>query len=168
MPGVERLLQAFLSPAIFVSAAALLLLSLNARLMGIVARLRQFHREQQQAMRESRTEEAAALSLQIASVEERAEKIRRAFLCVLTSLCGTILTCLLLGLGLYLPAAQMFAIGLFIAAVISMLAGVLFYVSEISVALSSVKEEAVLLARIQAHPLRRAADRSEEQEPAET
>jgi len=43
MPGVERLLQAFLSPAIFVSAAALLLLSLNARLMGIVARLRQFH-----------------------------------------------------------------------------------------------------------------------------
>jgi len=119
-------------------------------------------------LRESRKEEAAALGQQIASVEERAEKVRRAFLCVLTSLGGTILTCLLLGLGLYLPAAQLLAIGLFIAAVMSMLAGVLFYISEIAVALSSVKEEALLLARIQSRPLRRADDRGEGNEPAET
>lgn len=168
MPGVERLLQAFLSPAIFVSAAALLLLSLNARLMGIVARLRQFHREQQVALRESRTDEAAALGQQIASVEERAEKVRRAFLCTLMSLGGTILTCLLLGLGLYWPAAQLVAIGLFVLAVVAMLAGVLFYIAEITVALSSVQEEARLLARIQSHPLRRADDRGGESDPAET
>jgi hypothetical protein len=166
MPGVERLLQAFLSPAIFVSASALLLLSLNARLMGIVARLRQFHREQQQAVREGRDQEAAALAQQIASVEERAERIRRAFLFTLLSLGGTILTCLLLGLGLYWPAAQLVAIALFVSGVLAMLIAVLFYVSEIAVALSSVREEARLLAHIRMPPQRRRDDRAED-EPAE-
>lgn len=166
MPGVERLLQAFLSPAIFVSASALLLLSLNARLMGIVARLRQFHREQQQAVRDRRDQEAAALAQQIASVEERAERIRRAFLFTLLSLGGTILTCLLLGLGLYWPAAQLVAIALFVSAVVAMLVAVLFYISEIAVALSSVREEARLLAHIRMPPQRRRDDRAED-EPAE-
>lgn len=166
MPGVERLLQAFLSPAIFVSASALLLLSLNARLMGIVARLRQFHREQQQAVRDRRDQEAAALAQQIASVEERAEKIRRAFLCTLLSLGGTILTCLLLGLGLYWPAAQLVAIAVFVTGVVALLVAVLFYISEIAVALSSVREEARLLAHIRMPPQRRSDDRAED-EPAE-
>lgn len=167
MPGVERLLQAFLSPAIFVSAAALLLLSLNARLMGIVARLRQFHREQQQAVRDQRDAEAATLAQQIASVEERAEKIRRAFLFTLFSLAGTILTCLLLGLGLYWPAAQVLAVGLFVAAVLSLLVAVLFYIAEIAAALTSVHEEARLLAHIRMPLQRRKDERSVEDEPAE-
>ena len=42
MIDVGRLLQAFASPAIFVSATALLILSINVRLMGIVSRLREF------------------------------------------------------------------------------------------------------------------------------
>ena len=42
MAHIERLFRAFLAPAIFVSAASLLILSINVRLMGIVSRLRQF------------------------------------------------------------------------------------------------------------------------------
>ncbi len=166
MPDVAQLLQAFLSPAIFVSAAALLLLSLNTRLMGLVARLRQFHREQQQATRNGRDEEAAVLGQQILSVEERAEKIRRAILCTLLSLGGTILTCLLLGLGLYVPVAQLVAIGLFVAAIVSMLAAVLFYVAEITVALTSVRQEAALWHDLELQPRRR-DERPVEDEPAE-
>ena len=41
MTDVARLFQAFLAPAIFVSATALLILSVNVRLMGMVSRLRQ-------------------------------------------------------------------------------------------------------------------------------
>lgn len=134
--------------------------------MGIVARLRQFHREQQQAVRDRRDAEAAALAQQIASVEERAERIRRAFLFTLLSLTGTILTCLLLGLGLYWPTAQLVAVALFVAAVLAMLAAVLFYISEIAVALSSVREEARLLAHIRIRPGHRREDRTED-EPAE-
>ena len=37
--------QAFVAPAIFISAASLLVLSINTRLMGIVTRLRTFHKE---------------------------------------------------------------------------------------------------------------------------
>lgn len=137
-----RLLQAFLAPAILISAAALLLLSLNARLMGIVGRLRQFHREQRQAALAGRTAEAEALASQIVSVERRAEQIRRAFLLILLSLAGTILTCLLLGLGLYWPPAQILAVAAFVAGIVSMLVGVLYYIAEVLVALSSVREEA--------------------------
>jgi hypothetical protein len=38
MTDIARLFQAFLAPAIFVSATALLILSINVRLMGIVSR----------------------------------------------------------------------------------------------------------------------------------
>lgn len=36
MPDITRIFQAFVAPAIFVSATALLILSINVRLMGIV------------------------------------------------------------------------------------------------------------------------------------
>jgi hypothetical protein len=41
MNDTGRLFQAFVAPAIFVSATALLVLSINVRLMGMVSRLRQ-------------------------------------------------------------------------------------------------------------------------------
>jgi len=142
VPDVARLLQAFVSPAIFVSAAALLLLSLNARLMGIVTRLRQFHREKLGAARAGRTQEAEALADQIRSIEHRAERIRKACLFTLVSLSGTIITCLLLGLGLYWQAAQTLAALVLVIAIFCLLVGTLFYASEITVALSSVRDEA--------------------------
>ena len=42
MSNIARLFQAFVAPAIFFSATALLILSINVRLMGIVAKLRYF------------------------------------------------------------------------------------------------------------------------------
>src|ERR1035441_4798325 len=42
MTDIARLFQAFLAPAIFVSATGLLILSINVRLMGFVSRLRQY------------------------------------------------------------------------------------------------------------------------------
>ena len=42
--NIPRLFQAYVAPAIFISAAALLALSINVRLMGMVSRLREFHR----------------------------------------------------------------------------------------------------------------------------
>ena len=42
MNDISRLFQAFVAPAIFFSATALLVLSINVRLMGIVSRLRQY------------------------------------------------------------------------------------------------------------------------------
>ena len=142
MPDVARLLQAFVSPAIFVSAAALLLLSLNNRLMGIVTRLRQFHREKLGTARAGRLEEAEALDNQIRSIEGRAEHIRKACLLTLVSLAGTITTCLLLGLGLYWQFAQVLAAYVLVLSVLCLWVATLFYIAEITVALSSVRDEA--------------------------
>lgn len=142
MADVPRLFQAFVAPAIFVTAGGLLLLSLNVRLMGMVTRLRQFQRERHIAVSAGHEPEAEALSDQINSIDDRAELVRKSILLVLLSLAGTIVSCLLLGLGLYWASAHVLAVGVFVAAILCMLVGVLFYLAEILVALSSVRDEA--------------------------
>lgn len=142
MPDIGRLFQAFVAPAIFVSAAALLLLSLNVRLMGIVSRLRDFQHRRHHASEAGHVQEAEGFSLQIQSINARAELMRRAMVLTLTSLAGTIVSCLLLGLGLYWEIARLLAAAIFVASILCMLAGTGYYLAEIKVALSSVREEA--------------------------
>src|ERR1700676_1255016 len=114
MNDIPRLFQAFVAPAIFVSAEGLLLLSLNVRLMGIVSRLRAYLQNKHTAAKEGRIAKSEAYAAQIASIERRAEMIRKAFMWTLYSLLGTISTCLLLGLGLYWQSPQEMAAGLFV------------------------------------------------------
>lgn len=142
MTEIARLFQAFLAPAIFVSATALLVLSINVRLMGIVSRLRQFVHAKYDAVKNDRVQEAEAYTAQIESIERRAEMIQRCFLLVLISLAGTIASCLLLGLGVYWEKAAVAAVVLFVLAMICLLAGTFYYIREVIVALSSVRDEA--------------------------
>ncbi|MFZ1916759.1 MAG: DUF2721 domain-containing protein [Terriglobales bacterium] len=141
MNDISRLFQAFLAPAIFVSATSLLILSINVRLMGIVTRLRQFVHAKHDATRSGRLQEAEAYSTQIASIEKRAEIIRLSFFFALISLAATITSCLLLGLGLYVNGAALAAVVVFVAAMICLLVGTLYYLREVMAALSSVRNE---------------------------
>jgi hypothetical protein len=138
---VTRLFQAFVAPAIFFSATALLVLSVNVRLMGIVSRLRQYVHARHDAAKNGRVQEADAYTAQILSIERRAALIRRCFLLTLISLAGTIASCLLLGLGLYWREAAVVAAIVFVAAMMCLLAGTWCYIREVMVALSSVQDE---------------------------
>lgn len=142
MHDIPRLFEAFLAPALFVSATALLILSINVRLMGIVSRLRQFVHAKYDAARSERAQEAEAYTAQIEAIEKRAEMIRRCFLLTLISLAGTLSSCLLLGLGLYVKDAALAAAVVFVASMICLLAGTVYYIREVTVSLSSVQEEA--------------------------
>jgi hypothetical protein len=142
MKDVHQLFQAFVAPAIFVSAEGLLLLSLNVRLMGIVSRLRAYLHKKHDVGREGRIAESEAYAVQIASIEKRAEMIRRAFVLTLYGLIGTIAACLLLGAGLYWAWAEEAAALVFVLSILVLLAGMVYYAQEVRVALSSVREEA--------------------------
>ena len=142
MGSVHELFQAFVAPSIFVSAEGLLLLSLNVRLMGIVSRLRSYLHEKHNAARQGRANESEAYAAQIASIEKRAEMIRRAFVLTLYGLIGTIAACLSLGAGLYWQWAEGAAAIVFVLAILCLLAGMVYYAREVRVALSSVREEA--------------------------
>jgi len=142
MIDIARLFQAFLAPALFVSATALLILSINVRLMGIVSRLRQYLHAKHDAAKNNRLQEAEAYTAQIGLIEQRAEMIRRCFLLALISLAGTITFCLLLGFGLYWTDAAIAAVVVFVLAMICLLGGTLYYIREVIVALSSVHNEA--------------------------
>jgi hypothetical protein len=142
MNDISRLFAAFLAPAIFVSATALLLLSINVRMMGIVSRLRQFVHAKHDAAKSGREHEAEAYTSQIHSIEKRAEMIRRGFLSALISLAGTILSCLLLGLGLYVHEAALAGTLVFVLALVCLLGSIIYYMREVMVSLSSVRDEA--------------------------
>jgi len=142
MSNIGRLFQAFVAPAIFFSATALLILSINVRLMGIVAKLRHFVHAKHDAAKGGRPQEAEAYTSQIQSIEQRAELIRRAFLFSLLSLVGTLMSCLLLGLGLYWESAAIAAAIVFVTSMLVLLVGAFYYVREVMVALSSVRDEA--------------------------
>jgi hypothetical protein len=142
MNDITRLFQAFLAPGLFVSATALLVLSVNVRLMGIVTRLRQYVHAKHDAAKNNRMQEADAYTAQIEAIERRAEMIRRTFVMTLVSLAGTIASCLLLGLGLYWQGAAVIAVFVFVAAMICLLIGTVYYIREVVVSLSSVREEA--------------------------
>lgn len=139
---VLLLFQGFVAPAIFVSASALLLLSINTRLMGMVTRLRQYLHEKYAAVKEGRLIEAEAYAAQIASIEQRAEIIRKAFVLTLISLTGTIASCLLLGIGIYVADAALVAAACFIVSILALLLGGTYYLREVGVALTSVRDEA--------------------------
>jgi len=143
MTDIARLFQAFLAPAIFVSATALLILSINVRLMGIVSRLRQYVHAKYDAAKNNRVQEAEAYTSQIGLIERRAEMIRCCFLLAFVSLAGTIASCLLLGIGLYWKEAAVAAVVVFVLAMICLLAGTYYYIHEVMVALSSVHHEAL-------------------------
>lgn len=136
-----ELFQAFVAPAIFISAAGLFVLSINARLMAMVSRLRVFRREKHLAAQAGKKQEVVALQSQIDSIELRANKIKNAFFYNLLGTIGVMLTCLLLGLGLYEQEVLAFAVIIFVLSVISMMIGMVFFISEVSIALTSVKEE---------------------------
>lgn len=142
MNNIHQLFQAFVAPAIFVSAEGLLLLSLNVRLMGIVSRLRSYLHKKHDTAREGRLAESEAYAVQIASIEKRAEMIRRAFVLTLYGLIGTISACLMLGAGLYWAWAEQVAAIVFVLSILILLAGMIYYAREVRVALSSVREEA--------------------------
>lgn len=142
MEDITRIFQAFLAPALLISATGLLILSINVRLMGIVSRLRQYVHARHDAAKNGRQQEADAYSTQIDSIERRAEMIRHCFLFALISLAGTIASCLLLGFGLYWKNSALAAVVVFVIALICLLIATLFYIREVTVALSAVREEA--------------------------
>ncbi|HLJ24560.1 MAG TPA: DUF2721 domain-containing protein [Candidatus Acidoferrales bacterium] len=142
MKDIHQLFQAFVAPAIFVSAEGLLLLSLNVRLMGIVSRLRSHLHKKHDAAQQGRFAESEAYASQIASIEARAELIRRGFVLTLYGLIGTTAACLLLGAGLYWNWAEDAAAIVFVLAILTLLGGMVYYAREVRVALSSVREEA--------------------------
>ena len=142
MNDVTRLFQAFLAPALFVSAIGLLILSINVRLMGIVSRLREYVHAKYDAAKNGRHQEADAYTAQIKAIEKRGELIRRCFALALISLGATIASCLLLGLGLYWQQAARAAAVVFVVAMLCLLVATVYYTREVLRALSSVHDEA--------------------------
>ena len=149
MTGAQ-LVAALLAPAIFISAAGLLVLSINTRMMGIITRLRGFHWERHQKERLGEHAEARVLDRQIVAITRHVIVVRNALLWVLASIILTLITCLLLGLAVLWPPANAASILFFVLGFLAMLAGLGYYFRDVSMALDAARDEERVLAQIRA------------------
>jgi uncharacterized membrane protein len=92
------------------------------------------------------------LQSQIESIEIRAAKMRNAFIFTLVGVMGVMVTCLVLGLSLYVANALIVAVLLFVLSVLSMLIGMFHYLSEVMIGLDSVQEEEKLYQLLDSDP----------------
>jgi hypothetical protein len=146
-----RIVSGLRRPAIFISGAGLLVLSINTGLLGIVSRLRAYHREKHTAIESGNVMDRKVLPSQIEFIEQHAGKIRNTFV---FALIGVMVTCLVLGLSPRVPDALVVAVMLFVLSVLSMLIGMMFfYRPEVVMGLSSVQEEEKLYSLLDSVPV---------------
>jgi hypothetical protein len=148
-----RIVSGLRRPAIFISGAGLLVLSIDTGLMGIVSRLRAFHREKHTAIESGNVMDRKVLPSQIEFIEQHAGKIRNTFVFALIGIMGVMVTCLVLGLSPRVPDALVLAVMLFVLSVLSMLIGMMFYLPEVIMGLSSVQEEEKLYSLLDSVPV---------------
>jgi hypothetical protein len=120
--------SAFLAWLSVGSATALLILSINVRLMGIVDCGGMCAKHD--AARNNRLQEATP-TRPGPPIEQRAEMIRRCFLLALISLAGTIASCLLPGFRSLLGNAAIAAVVIFVLAMICLMLGTFYYIREV-------------------------------------
>jgi Protein of unknown function (DUF2721) len=149
-----RIVSGLRRPAIFISGAGLLVLSINTGLLGIVSRLRAYHREKHTAIESGNVMDRKVLPSQIEFIEQHAGKIRNTFVFALIGIMGVMVTCLVLGLSTRVPDALVVAVMLFVLSVLSMLIGMMFfYLPEVVMGLSSVQEEEKLYSLLDSVPV---------------
>ena len=157
MPDWSKIISAGVGPIIVISACGLVCLALYNRMAAVVSRLRGFHRErlhEHDVMRRARSaappdddalvrgqEMLGMLDVQIRRVTQRARLLRRALICLLLTVGCEAACSLCLGLSIPLPPLVYPAVGLFVAGMVSLIAGVGFALAEVSRALEPVDLE---------------------------
>ena len=123
----QQAIQSMSTVAVFVSGGGLLLLSLNARLSSVFNRVRLLHDREE-------TPETARL---LSDLERRARWLRNSFVCALLSVGMCLISCLLIGLGTFWPAASLVGFLALFVGLLAMFASVSCYLTEVLLALPS-------------------------------
>lgn len=140
MISEDKLFQAFVSPTIFISATGLLVLTLNTRLVSIVSRIRTFNKELRD---DNNSHEIYLIESQLNQTTLRAKLIRFALLFILMGIIGILITCLLLGLNLYINLFYE-SIAFFIISIFFVICGICCYIAELIICLQPIQEERIM------------------------
>lgn len=125
--ALQQAIQAMTTPAVFVSAGGLLLLSLNTRLSSVFSRVRGLQQLE---------DEAETRSL-LKALAQRARWLRNAFVAVLVGSC--LVASLLLAVGAFWHAASIAGFVILLIGVLSLLTSVGFYLVEVLLELPSLE-----------------------------
>ena len=164
---LPKVVAASVVPVVIISACGLLCLAFYSRLAAVVSRLRVFHRERLHeqdlldrhgaaAISDPAAADAAArharlldvLEEQTDHVARRARLIRSTLLCLLSTIGCLTLCSMLTGLSIIAPPAAVFAIALFFAGMLLLLAAVGLAIAELRQALDPVELESQFVASL--------------------
>lgn len=155
MADIEKVISSLVAPVVVISACGLLCLAFSNRLLGIVSRARQFHKELFDASlaRDAATSaggEAAARRLearcallagQVEQILGRARLLRAAVISLLLTILCMILCSLALGLSRVAPAFSTLSFWAFITGLLILAVGMILEIVEFSRALGPLVEE---------------------------
>jgi hypothetical protein len=150
-----EIIQAAMQPVVLISAGGLIVLSMNSRLIGIVARLRFFNKDMHTVILSGNAEETSLLESQTKELTHRGNWIRKAMIYTVIGITGVMGTCLLLGIGVYVEFVHSIALLVFVLSIMSMMAGTTYYIRELYISLKPVQEECRLRRSISTATLRR-------------
>lgn len=136
-----EIFQAFVAPAIFISGAGLLVLTINARMMAIVNRLRMYNTQLYNAYLKNNDIEINLYDTQLKHLQSHAETIRNAVVFTLSGILGVILTSFLLGISVYFTQLATLPVISFVLSLVLFSTGVIYFIIEVATALTPVKEE---------------------------
>jgi hypothetical protein len=141
MISEDKLFQAFVSPTIFISATGLLILTLNTRLISIVSRIRTFNKELRDLTDNS--QEIILIESQLNQTTLRAKLIRFSLLFILMGIIGIMMTCLFLGLNLYVNMYYE-SISFFVISILFVICGLCCFMAELIICLQPIQEERIM------------------------
>ena len=148
-----KLISAAIGPVVIMSACGLLCSTFYTRISNVIMRLRVFQRErlaEQSALdkesdpriRKRRQDLLAVLATQTTMMIHRVRLIRTTLFCLLTTILCLATSSLSLGLSVLLQPALYPAVALFILGLLSLMAGILFAILDLRLAVRPVVLEA--------------------------
>lgn len=153
-----HLLSVSATPVVLISACGLVTLALYSRLGAILARIRAFHQQKIELLkeldkREDGGQEHMLLSLidsQIAKVTVKAKVIQNGLYCLLCAILALLLCSLLAAAAALHESVGVAALGMYVLGVSLFLAGIGWAIRELTLSLTPLEEESAYLDRLTA------------------
>ena len=152
---ISQLLTASVTPVVLISACGLITLALYNRLGAILARLRAFHQQKRELLKELESDESRTLlsmvDSQIEKVTLKARVVQKGLYCLLSAVVAFLLCSLLAAVAVQYKQISMIALGMHFIGLLLFLSGIGWAIRELTLSLTPLDEENAYLESVTAN-----------------
>lgn len=156
---ISQLLTASVTPVVLISACGLITLALYNRLGAILARLRAFHQQKLELLRQLESDESRTLlsmvDSQIEKVTLKARVVQKGLYCLLSAVMAFLLCSLFAAVAVLYKQFSMIALGMHFIGLSLFLSGIGWAIRELTLSITPLDEENAYLESVTANHMAR-------------